>query len=329
VISFLIVHQGAIGDFILSLPAIEAIHSRYPEARFSFFGRPATLEIIFSRSYFAEIIDNAESRWASLYHSNPRIQPAAFGSLPQVDRVFAFGSVSSRLLVDNLASLLGTSSHRIDPFPDPSLGFSVSDYQCRQLLELGIPAVPVPPAIIAPCKQDTLEIRRFVREQVKTGKRLVIVHPGSGGKKKIWSPAGWLDIIERLSCYHNSQVVLLQGPADTDIIGKLRARMEKAPFIVLKNWNLGKLAALMRHAALYLGNDSGITHLAAACDTPTIALYGPTDPHIWGPRGSQVKIVQWQPQISSGDSDARLKDDWDSPPETDLVWEQAKKWLIV
>jgi len=188
------------------------------------------------------------------------------------------------------------------------LGFSVSDYQCRQLEELGIPAVPVPPAIIAPCEQDIVEIRRFVREQVKTGKRLAIVHPGSGGKKK---------------------VVLLRGPADTDIIATLRARMAKAPFILLKNWNLGKLAALMRHAAVYLGNDSGITHLAAACNTPTIALYGPTDPQIWGPRGSQVKIVQWQPQSSSNDVHTNLKNDWNSPPETELVWEQAKKWLIV
>jgi ADP-heptose:LPS heptosyltransferase len=261
-----------------------------------------------------------------LYHSKLTAQAAALGSLPPVDRIFAFCRASSGLLLENLAGLFGKPSHRINPFPDPTKGLAVSEYQCWQLEKLGIPAIPTPSAVIAPSRQDIVETRRFVQEQVKTGKRLILVHPGSGGRNKIWSLAGWLDIIARLLCHHTSQVALLQGPADKDIIGELRSRLENTPVTILKNWNLGKLASLMSQAALYLGNDSGITHLAAACGAPTIALFGPTDSRIWGPRGPQVSIVRWLPPSPSRGADKKY---WNSPPETELVWEQAKKWLTV
>jgi ADP-heptose:LPS heptosyltransferase len=324
--SFLIIHQGAIGDFILSLSALEAIHNFHPEAQFNFFGRPPLLEIIRSRPYFGTVLDSAEGRWAPLYHSKLNTQAAALGSLPPVEIVFAFCRASSELLVHNLAGLFGKPSHRIDPFPDPTKGVGVSEYQCWQLEKLGIPAIPIPAAVIAPSRQAILETGRFVQEQVKTGKRLVLVHPGSGGRNKIWSLAGWLDIMERLFCYNTSQVALLQGPADTDIIGELRSRLKNAPVTIIKNWNLGKLASLMSQAALYLGNDSGITHLAAGCGAPTIALFGPTDPRIWGPRGLHVSIVRWLPQSQSRRADKKYRG---LPPETELVWEQAKKWLTV
>ena len=51
------------------------------------------------------------------------------------------------------------------------------------------------------------------------------------------------------------------------------------------------LAAIIKRSDLFVGNDSGITHLAAAIGTPTISIFGPTDPRMWGPRGEQVKIL--------------------------------------
>lgn len=327
--SILIVHQGAIGDFILSLPALEAIHRFYSEARFNFLGRPAILEIICSRPYFNEVLDWAESRWAPLYHSNPKLQTAAYVTLPPVERIFAFCRTSGQILADNLASLFGKPSHRIDPFPDPSFGLSVSDYQCQQLEELGIPATPAPAAVIAPSQQDLLEVRGFVQQNVATGKQLVLLHPGSGGRKKLWRPAGWLNILKRLLNYNKLQIVLLQGPADTHVVRLLRSQLEMVPLITVKNWNLGKVSALMSQASLYLGNDSGITHLAAACTTPTIALFGPTDPQIWGPQGPRVKIICWQPEYPAHDLQTASGNTWESRPETELVWEQARKWLRI
>ncbi|MGD8878557.1 MAG: glycosyltransferase family 9 protein, partial [Syntrophobacterales bacterium] len=101
---------------------------------------------------------------------------------------------------------------------------------------------------------------------------------------------------------------------------QLHSQLESNSLIPVENWQLGKLAALMHQADLYLGNDSGITHLAAACGIPTIALFGPTDPQIWGPRGPQVSIIRWQ---------AESKTISEPPLEAELVCTKAREWLQI
>ena len=61
--------------------------------------------------------------------------------------------------------------------------------------------------------------------------------------------------------------------------------------IPLHNLPLDELAAILKKCSLYVGNDSGITHLAASVETPVVALFGPTDPQVWGPRGENVSIL--------------------------------------
>jgi ADP-heptose:LPS heptosyltransferase len=61
---------------------------------------------------------------------------------------------------------------------------------------------------------------------------------------------------------------------------------------------LRTLAALLRRGKCFIGNDSGITHLAAAVGTPSIALFGPTDPGVWGPRGENVSIIRGETDCS-------------------------------
>jgi ADP-heptose:LPS heptosyltransferase len=253
-----------------------------------------------------------------------KLDPGAFNSLPPVDTIFAFCRPSSQTLADNLASLYGKPSHRIDPFPQPGLGLHVSQYQCRQLEELGIPALPSPAAVIAPSQQDLLEAGRFVQENVTKENKLILLHPGSGGRKKLWPASGWLDLIRRMSTHNNLQIALLQGPADGHMVQQFYSQVGSNSLLPVNNWPLGKLAALMKESALYLGNDSGISHLAAACTTPTIALFGPTDARIWGPQGPQVSIVRWQPESSAHEkSETR----WESPPEAEAVWKLARTWL--
>lgn len=325
--SILIVHQGAIGDFILSLPALEAIHRFYSQARFIFLGHPSILEIIHSRPYFHVVFSCSAKRWAPLHNPEEKLVTGVFDLLPRVDSIFAFCRSSSQILVENLARVFAKPSYRIDPFPEASLKLHVSDYQCRQLEELGIPALPCPPQVIAPSEEDCLEARGFTQQNVTSGHRLILIHAGSGGKTKLWSVAGWLDVIMALSGHHNSEVALIEGPADSPIVQQLYSEVGSLSLLRINNWRLGKLAALIKQSSLYLGNDSGITHLASACNVPTIALFGPTDPRVWGPKGPKVKIVTWQATNSGHDSQRQLENVSKPPPETGLVLELARSYL--
>jgi len=325
--SILIVHQGAIGDFILSLPALEAIHRCYSRARFTFLGHPSVKEIIVSRPYFHVVLNCLDKRWAPLYNSKGKLETRTFESLPPVESIFAFCRSSSQELVGNLARIYEKPAYRIDPFPHSDLELHVSDYQCLQLEELGIPALPCPPVVIAPSQEDFLEARRFVQQNVTPGHQLILIHAGSGGRNKVWSVAGWFDVIMKLSGRQTGKIALIEGPADSHIVEQLYAKVESISPLLINSWRLGTLAALIKHSSLYLGNDSGITHLAAACDTPTIALFGPSDPRIWAPRGPQVKVVTWQPQGSAHDFREESENIGTRPPEAERVLKLARSYL--
>jgi ADP-heptose:LPS heptosyltransferase len=325
--SILIVHQGAIGDFILSLPALEALHHFDPEAKFTLLAHPFMLETIHARPYVQNVLDCGGSWWAPLYRPGGKLAPEHLEPLLEVDSVFAFVRSTSQLLVHNLTHNLGKPVYRVDPFPAPDHDLGPTDYQCLQLEKIGIPAIPPPAAIIAPPGQDVVEVIAFLRQNLSPQDRLVLLHPGSGSRKKLWTPSGWLNLIHRLSDKKDLQIALLQGPADGEIVRYLHSQLEAFTPITVENWRLGRLAALISESSLYLGNDSGITHLAAACGTPTIALFGPTDPRIWAPRGPLVKIVRWQAENTANEDQSASGMVAAPPPEAEIVWKQAIEWL--
>lgn len=106
--------------------------------------------------------------------------------------------------------------------------------------------------------------------------RFIVIHPFSGSTKKNWPLERFQAVARELEC--DMPVFWSAGP-DEEL--SLATRYQR----------LDDLADWIANASVYIGNDSGITHLAAACGVPTLALFGPTDPRVWGPRGERVRIL--------------------------------------
>jgi ADP-heptose:LPS heptosyltransferase len=119
----------------------------------------------------------------------------------------------------------------------------------------------------------------------------VVLHPGSGSVEKNWPAERFAALAEALACQHGASVVVTFGPADE----AARAAFAGTSAHLLDSPPLLELAALLRRAALYVGNDSGISHLAGLRGTPTLALFGPTDPALWRPLGRAVVVIRRQP----------------------------------
>jgi ADP-heptose:LPS heptosyltransferase len=129
---------------------------------------------------------------------------------------------------------------------------------------------------------------------------LVALHPGSGGRHKCWPPDRYGRLCDRLTAMGYTPV-LTAGPADEGVIQAVMAGASAARPVVVDQAPLTHLAGLLTRCRAMMGNDSGITHLAAAVGIPTIALFGPTDPAVWGPRGKTVRIV-WGEEVVEEDA---------------------------
>jgi len=108
-----------------------------------------------------------------------------------------------------------------------------------------------------------------------------VIQPFSGSPRKNWPLERFREIAAGLSGTLGMPVRWCAGPEE-DLEGALRIH------------NLYELAGMLRSARIYIGNDSGITHLAAASGAPVVAIFGPTDPAVWAPRGDRVQVIQGQ-----------------------------------
>lgn len=117
---------------------------------------------------------------------------------------------------------------------------------------------------------------------------VVTLHPGAGGRIKRWPLERWLE----LACILRAEGILVRtilGEAEADLEEPLRAAM--GPDELLVRPPLEELEGALGEALAHAGNDSGVTHLAAALRVPTVAVFGPTDPDVWAPAAPWVRVV--------------------------------------
>ena len=125
------------------------------------------------------------------------------------------------------------------------------------------------------------------------GQSLVIIHPGSGSAHKCVAPEILATVVVAVQI-SGATPVILEGPADREPVERLLRSCVNPP-IVLKGLDVLTVAGVLAQARLFVGQDSGVTHMAGLMGVRTVALFGPTDPARWAPRGAHVTVVQGAP----------------------------------
>ncbi|MDP9003657.1 MAG: glycosyltransferase family 9 protein [Verrucomicrobiota bacterium] len=282
--SILVIRGGAIGDFVLTLPAIKLLRDNLPRARIEILGYPHIIALAESRHY-ADAIRSIESgALASFFAKN--------SELPQkwVEYFGSFDFVLSYLFDPDGIFETNVKRCGVKDFVAGPAKLGGAEHAARQLArpleKLGL-HLEDPAARIYPDEKD----REFGRDLLGEPRNdFIAIHPGSGSETKNWPIECWQELGENLFAA-GRKVVVVSGEADQERVRLLETAWKEKPFRRATNLTLPRLAAVLENST-FIGHDSGISHLAAAVGARCVLLFGPTDPAVWAPANENVRVIQ-------------------------------------
>ena len=274
-----VIFPGALGDFVCLLPALQALTK-------------GAQVILYSHSSFAEIAPGGVTVRSIESPEIERMFVAGIGlDAGQKNSFREYAAVYSWLgsqQPEFLKQLQAATDDRAKIFPFRPLGeiMHQADYYRR--------CIAAPPTddcepMITTRAEAILWQQNFWTKHSLSQRRILVIAPGSGARAKNWPEEYFLAVARWWSESLGGVVVLLLGPVEEERGGVDELRQHG---VVASGLSLSQAAALLVAGDIYLGNDSGITHLAAALGVPTVALFGPSDPRQWAPRGRQVAVVR-------------------------------------
>ena len=288
-----VVRAGALGDVLLGLPALQALRARYPAAAIHLVAPMPQAKLALAAGAVDAAVDVDDPEMGVLFAA-----PAGVRRAPAWLQDLDLAVVWLRrpdAVAEQLRRLGAAQVVAAPPYPPPLARRHVADWLFETLAPVGVR--PTAGWGAASWFRADLPARRWAAEWVRErfgAAPHVVVHPGSGSGRKNWPAGSWAQVITALRAGHEIGVVVVAGPADERALAAFyeaaRAALRERS-AVLANTDLPRLAAVLATAALYLGNDSGVSHLAAAGGAPTVAVFGPTDPATWRPRGPRVRVL--------------------------------------
>jgi len=286
-------HDGALGDLLLSLPAI--IHIREESGFVHLAGRADVAAMLLE----AGLIDEASSvggcRYASLYDGipSPELRDLLTGFDSSVVFSVSFDSVAARGIGCAIPDM-----RIIRTIPPDGSRIHVSVFRFRQLSD----SLPIQPPLISIPTDRSEEARGFLLGRGYDFSRpLIVMHPGSGGARKCWPLEGYKSVFKMLDDFCQPFILFISGPVEVGSFGgSLQEFLLDNPLrsAHMENQELAMVAAVLSMTDLYLGNDSGISHLAGCLGAQSVVLFGPTDPVLWKPLGDYVRVVRGESDCS-------------------------------
>ncbi|MGZ3495259.1 MAG: glycosyltransferase family 9 protein [Thermodesulfobacteriota bacterium] len=292
--SSLVIHQGALGDFILALPALEAIRKAFPHANSAILGYPRILELVVKRFYADEIFSIDQRGMATFFIREGGLDFTLSEFFKKFNLIVVFGRDGEGTVVGNLRRVCQGQIIPINSFPPWDGKVHVTDHLLKQFSSLGFPASDSSPRLHLN-ESDRDWARDFLKNKGVTPEersKTIILHPGSGSKKKVWPLDRFVTLARTLKEHSGSKILIILGPAEGPEVQRAFEGTRPAEFMMAKGLTLLQLGSVIEGCWFYIGNDSGISHMASALGLPTIVIFGPTDQRVWSPKGKRTFVVR-------------------------------------
>ena len=284
----LVIRGGAVGDVIVTLPVFGALRLAFPNAHIEVVGDARRVRLA-RHSAYADAIMDAEKLEIHLLFSREARKPRQLVSyLSGFDLILSYVPAPSEVFIDNVRRCCPGDVIAWTPHPDGAT--HVTDHLLQPVLGFANMTPSAEPRVY-PVTEGRQAANRFWQSSGLPEQGVLAIHAGSGGPHKLWPREGWQQVLA-WAAQNGAPGILIIGPAEKERgLGPLLDNLSP-PWKPLRSVPLLELAAVLEKCAAFAGHDSGVTHLAAAVGTPTLALFGPTDPRVWGPRGHHTCVLQ-------------------------------------
>ena len=274
----LVIRGGAIGDFILTLPAIAALRRQFPQAHLEVLGYPHIAQLAVAGG-LADRVQPIEARGlAGFFARGGTLEPDLMDYFSEFDLVISYLYDPDEIFKTNVGRCL-VKQFIVGPHrPDEADRIHATQVYLKPLERLAIfDADPVP--------------RLSFNPQLSTLNQLAL-HPGSGSEKKNWPETKWAGLIQQVSATTRWNLLLVGGEAEGERLRRLAAVLPPARCSIAQGLPLAELAQRIQSCAAFVGHDSGITHLAAAVGLPCVVLWADTLEEVWRPQGEPLVILK-------------------------------------
>ncbi|HOQ04191.1 MAG TPA: glycosyltransferase family 9 protein [Anaerohalosphaeraceae bacterium] len=297
----LILHPGAIGDCLLALPTASLMKQRLGIEQVDWIGRTEYIEFYPGRSAVDRIRSLDSIPLHRLFQKTESFEVQEHDPL-----VYSFAGY------EQVVSFLGHEN----PDFEQNLLFTVHCSQSAQVLvlppdkesykgpigrfyleeiaaenQISLDNWQTPSPLLEPHPTDFSAGREQIQQLgINPDRSIVLIHPGSGGQTKCWAAENFILLAQMLR-QERYEVIFLLGPAERERFSVRTLRtFHQYPYF--SELSLTQILQVLACSDGYVGNDSGITHLAAALAKPTLAVFGPTDPAKFAPVGPKVRILR-------------------------------------
>jgi len=293
----LVIRGGAIGDFILTLPSLKALRDACPNAHIEILGYRHIAALAESRFYAQAVRSIEYGPLSSFFAKNSELPAELANYFASFDLIISYLFDPDRIFENNLrrcgvenllcgpAKIVENAVHaaRQLALPIEQLGIGVGD-----LTEKVFPSIDD--------RQFAKGFLQFLQQPI------LAIHPGSGSTEKNWPLENWIALFSRNGGVpliedkcgqvgNAFSLVVISGEADKTEAEALEREWKNREVRFAKNLPLPHLGAVLERS-IFIGHDSGISHLAAAAEANCVLMFGPTDPDVWAPRNKNVQILR-------------------------------------
>jgi heptosyltransferase-3 len=284
----LVIRGGAIGDFILTLPAIAALRQQFPEAHLEVLGYPHIVQLAEAGGLVNRVQAIEARGLAGFFARHGELSEELGDYFSDFNIIISYLYDPDEIFKTNMARC-SRAQFIVGPHrPDESARRHATEFFLKPLERLAIfEADQVP------------RLSLVVDESIALHAPTIALHPGSGSERKNWPETNWKGLLRDLVDQSTFNLLLVGGEAEGDRLVNYAKLLPEDRVRVARSLPLKELARQLKDCAGFIGHDSGITHLAAAVGLPTLALWAETNPDIWRPLGSNVVLLQGETGIDS------------------------------